>query len=343
MTIAGNHLSMYTETLHEVSKEHNASPWDSFDGMEAIGEDARNYVAALYSDDTSVPEFNTVVKNLPLDVLHNLTFDQLCKVKFSSLIMLDSTVCELFEKTSPQHFVVNKILSSMWQWGVGGRKSWNNVVDAYNGIRAFDLALDGFEIRLDHTSYYNEIGWSVHSNTYLDGVFAYLVYHKGEHVMTIGFSIMEKRRILIQQVQLKKRQGNRFLFKMPANRLEHIISRFRAAFPGHKLFVVDGGDIARKNIKNYQDAVANRRVTLERAQKRLASLPEALSEDQQRLAESDRCSAARAKEMIKETTAKISHLKGDTKRLREFYANSGKYRQGKSLLVNSLTHYALTT
>src|SRR3546814_1923886 len=64
-----------------------------------------------------------------------------------------------------------------------------------------------------------------HSRTPLDGVFAYLVQYKGEHVMTLGFSLINDRQILLQQVQLKNRTGNRWLFRFPENRLEFIIDR----------------------------------------------------------------------------------------------------------------------
>src|SRR3546814_4012996 len=79
-----------------------------------------------------------------------------------------------------------------------------------------------------------------HSRTPLDGVFAYLVQYKGEHVMTLGFSIINDRQILLQQVQLKNRTGNRWLFRFPENRLEFIIDKFRSAFRGYRIHIVDG-------------------------------------------------------------------------------------------------------
>ena len=335
-------LDAYKETLHRVAPEFNGgrgdenAPWHSFDFYEAIGPHATRYIEQryVYPEGSPLPPMNKVAQNLPLKAFARLSFDQLCKVRHSSLIMMDRSVCDHFEKESPEHMLVHKIESSMWRWGYG-RGAWNDIVDAHEGIRNFDLGLEGFEVRLDHTAYVNECGYSEHSRTYLDGVFAYLIYYKGEHVMTLGFSIMGDRRIPIQQVQLAKRRGNRFLFRMPTNRVEFFIQRFREAFPGHKLYIVDGADVGNKSLRSY-------RAGLERAKDCLARAEAQRERQGYTIDRWTNRDIYYSREEIAILTAKIEHLEGEIERLRAFYADTGRFRRyRKPLTCNSLNHYPL--
>ncbi|MFA5986376.1 MAG: hypothetical protein WC819_03450 [Parcubacteria group bacterium] len=188
---------------------------------------------------------------LPLEVFEHFTFDELCKIEYSSGYM-HTTVEDLF-KCDDRYNLVRKIQSSMWLYG-GGRNVWNEVVDAYDHLTEFvfrGLPKD-FSVRLDFTTGYNEYGYSKHSRTFLDGIFGFLVHYKGTHVMTIGFSIMNDRRILIQQVQMKNKKGNRFLYRLPKNRLEYIVDNFRDNFSGYDLYIVDGGDLSDRNAQSYK-------------------------------------------------------------------------------------------
>jgi hypothetical protein len=205
----------------------------------------------------------------------------------------------------------------MWRWGCGDR-SWNEVVDAYNGIRNFSLGVDGFELRLDFTTWFNYRGYSRESRTFLDGVFGFLVYYKGEHVMTLGFSFARDRRLLVQQVQLTKRKGNRFLFKLPANRVEWILQRFGEAFPNHVLCIADGGDIANSHLKSYKEAL--------QSFKEMETRGQADAEDRKHI------------EILE---SKVTHLTADLPRLRDFYANVGCFTRGEEFKSNGVRHYAL--
>ncbi|MDE2001877.1 MAG: hypothetical protein KGI60_04930, partial [Patescibacteria group bacterium] len=139
-----------------------------------------------------------ILKNyhdFPLGAFVNFSFDELCKFWHSTICSMNESVDVLFTKNA-RYEIVRKIGSSMWRWGCR-KGTWNEVVDAYNGISNFSLDLGpDFEIRLDYTTYYNECGRAKFSRIFLDGVFAYLVYYRGEHVMTIGFSIAEGRKLL---------------------------------------------------------------------------------------------------------------------------------------------------
>src|SRR3546814_14926469 len=66
------------------------------------------------------------------------------------------------------------------------------ISDWSSDVCSSDL-IEGLEVTLDYTNGYNEQGMGKHSRTPLDGVFAYLVQYKGEHVMILGFSIINER------------------------------------------------------------------------------------------------------------------------------------------------------
>jgi hypothetical protein len=285
----------------------------------------RSYIESRFD----VFSFQDDYYKLHLGALRNFSFDELCRIKYSTVIMMDESVCKLFEK-QPNHEVVRKIMSSMWRWGAG-KGTWNEVVDVWNGIRQFSLGLNpDFEIRLDYTTGYNEFGNSKYSRTFIDGVFAFLVYYKRKHVMTIGFSVTEGRRILIQQVQLKQQSGNRWLYKFPKNRMEFVIDLFAKYFPGFMLCIIDGESLVKKTLSDYQRG-------LQRAQERI--------ERNRRYVERDfaHCGAD-IKEDESEAEAfqtRIAHLKIDLPRLSKFYKDCGRHALGQSVVFNHITHYQL--
>lgn len=197
-------------------------------------------------------------------------------------------------------------------------------MDAYEGIRNFEMGIDGFELTLDCTTGYNEKGYSRETRTYLDGVFGFLVHWKSKHVMTIGFSIADNRRILLQQVQAKSKTGNRWMFKLPANRMEFIIDRLSQAFPLHQILIADGADYAKRSLTEYTEA-------MDRRLPQLAKASEAQdSEETERLAEHV--------EILRE---KIATIKRDTPRLVALYRDLGRYVPGKTFEANGMRHYAL--
>ena len=259
-------------------------------------------------------EPHELVRRLPAKVFQKkFTFDQLCKTRYGQLFTMDSSVEELF-RNDPEYHIVQKIQNSMWRWGCGNGV-WNELVDAYNGLRSFSIQRPDFDVRLDFTTGYNERGYSQEARVYLDGVFGILIYYKGEHVLTLGFSFMKGRHLLVQQIQLAKRKGNRFLFKIPANRVEFLLQRLSVAFPRHKLCMVDGLDICKTNLCSYRNG-------LDQVMAR-SSLDGHDLEEKQALELS------------------IAHLTADTSRLVELYANTGSFKRESVIKVNSIRHYTL--
>lgn len=311
----GYALSQFTAELTKVDDALNERPMDSFDVMALLGPKVRQHLIDRgYSPDSSVDD---CVRRLPAEVLtHFLTVDQLTKVKYSQFITMDSSVEDLYQD-DPQYSFLRKIENSMWRWGMG-RSDWNAVVDAYNGIRTFEVPVDGFEVRLDYTTGHNERGFSRESRTFLDGVFGFLLYYRGEHVMTLGFSVAKDRKLLVQQVQLTKRKGNRFLFKLPANRMEFFLDCFAKAFPAFTICVADGRDVAQSNINSYKEGLAGLIRRKERGWHDEGDV-----------------------EQQAKYETKIAHLEGDLPRLAAFYAGVGHFKRGETIKTNGIRHYAL--
>jgi hypothetical protein len=328
----GIDLATYTDELVKVADEHNESPMGSFDIRHAIGPYARAYANAYYGEDVKPERLGNL---LPAKALTRLSLDQVCKIRHSTIFMMCNSVEDKF-KNEPRFRIIEKIRSSMWRWG-HQRASWNEMVDTYNAIRAFTFGHDDFQIRFDYTTSVNEIGASEYSRTFLDGALAYLVYYKGQHVMTLGFSVVAGYGVLIQQVQLKSRRGNRWMFKLPANRMEYVLGRFREAFPLHRLYVTDGADVANKNLNSYKSGVKFRQEKLAEYEARLPSIPE---DNENHDYYKTRCAYLR--EEIEPLKAKIAHLEADVPRLKAFYATSGRFRQypRKGMMkVNNQRHY----
>lgn len=180
----------------------------------------------------------------------------------------------------PAEFVY-KLKSSLWNYG-SYPSNWNHLVTAYYAIPDYSFG-PGFEVRFDHTMYFNYWGRAQHlwdqvvgnlktipawgqtddserdyqneyitdNTVYLDGIFGYLIYYQGKHVMTLGFSVGDDQ-IFLSQVQLRTSKGNRWLYKLPKNYLSHVIDTFYQHFVtkwGMKLYLVEGESIAKRIAK----------------------------------------------------------------------------------------------
>src|SRR4029077_16762645 len=99
-----------------------------------------------------------------------------------------------------------------------------------------------FAVRITHTRSINTAGWATDGRDnpiYLDASFGALVYYRGKHVMTIGFALSEYG-ILVAQVQLRQKRGNRFLYKLPTPYLDFALAMLQRAFPDDALYLVTG-------------------------------------------------------------------------------------------------------
>lgn len=324
MDLVGIKLSDLPQLFSKVPAKHDKKPVYSFDLFGILGEPVVEYLEATY--ESLDPE--EVCNRLPSKVLGRLSIDQLAKTIHSS-----KYICEAENKfeANPIIRLTRKIESSIWRWGCH-KAGWNEIVDAYEGIRRFDLGIKDISVTLDHTNSFNHRGPGIHSEVFFDGAMAFLVHYKGKHVMTIGFSIAGKRRVLLQQIQLRNQTGNRWLFRMPANRVEMIIDRFRSAFPKHQLYIGDGTDIVNLNLSNYRDIV-------DRC-KRLKARYEA--QIQKNIADENALRYhVKNKIELAEVRKKIRHLTDDRPRISAFYADTGRYRLTEEFAANDIRHYAV--
>ncbi len=327
----GVELRTLTETLHPVEARYIEKPCHTI-SKERIAECVPIAELEYFTQNLVTTNFFKEYHRYPLRMLEKFTFDELCKLRYSSSIMMHDSVRKLF-KTDAQYEVVRKISSSMWRWGMNSG-IWNEVVTAYNNLRGFTINLPDFEIRLDYTTWYNECGYSKYSCTFLDGVFAYLVYYKQKHVMTIGFSIIGGKGVLIQQAQSTQRKGNRFLYKLPTNRMEFVVDLFMQHFPDYKLYMVDGSELADQSLNSYRRELS-RLTEWVKTHRDLYNDPDSKYFDRESL--------KRHQDEQEEYRKCIRHLEGDRSRLKSFYRNVGKYHLSTTINVNGLTHYGIVS
>lgn len=136
--------------------------------------------------------------------------------------------------------LVWKVQHSLWRYG--GARDYRRFVACHNGLGCLAIDLPGFAVRISHTRYCNTAAWSAHGRDnpiYLDASFGALVYYQGKHVMTIGFALSAYG-ILVAQVQLREKHGNRFLYKLPMPYLDFALALLQRAFPDDALYLVTG-------------------------------------------------------------------------------------------------------
>jgi hypothetical protein len=139
-----------------------------------------------------------------------------------------------------QEALVWKVRHALWRYG--GSRDYQRFVTCYNGLGRLMIDLPDFEVRITHTRSINTAAWAADGRDkpiYLDAAFGALVYYRGSHVMTIGFAPSEYG-ILVAQVQLREKRGNRFLYKLPMPYLDFALSMLRHAFPDDSLHLVTG-------------------------------------------------------------------------------------------------------
>lgn len=241
---------------------------------------------ALRVVDRSYNELREKSRYFPIDPFFSeFTFDELVKYTFADCVQ--SEVSEMlrrttlrgdnFETTPPEPIeFVYKLKNSMWHYG-SYPNHWNWFVDAYYAVPQFQFG-DGFEIRFDHSRYFNTWGRAQHiedqirairpgydaessryfyDNTlWLDGIFAYLINYKGKHVLTISFSVGTGK-VFLNQVQLRESHGNRWLYKLPTDIFNYSVERFYEHFTkwGFDVYLVDGLELAQKIKRNHEGGV----------------------------------------------------------------------------------------
>lgn len=274
MVTIGVPLSRYTKELHHI--QSGIIPTRTIEGyLSRLSQfpDEMECVANQYVDFDAYCHCS----QLPQQFYEDCSFEELSKVYMSSIFQLARPQYELFENDL-EYALIRKIKSSMWRWGAGrGEEEWNTLVDAYRGIRNFSFDLPEFEVTLTYTTGYNECGLTAFDRKiFLDGVFGFMVHHRGVHVMTIGFSIARGGKILLSQVQMKKSKGNRFLYKLPLSLVEYAIALLKKYFPTFKLYLVDANSAIAKYVSQYQHLLQNELEYQKNTIRNIASISQAI-------------------------------------------------------------------
>lgn len=140
--------------------------------------------------------------------------------------------------------LVWKVRHSLWRYGCS--RDYARFVACHNGLARLAVDLPDFAVRVTHTRSINTAAWAAHGREdpiYLDASFGVLLYYRGKHVMTIGFALSEHG-ILVAQVQLREKRGNRFLYKLPMPYLDFALDLVQRAFPDDDLYLVTGASTA---------------------------------------------------------------------------------------------------
>lgn len=153
----------------------------------------------------------------------------------------------------PLYKFVDKIALSADHWGKKPL-AWQEVVKFHRLLMNFEVGLPGFEVRYDYTMiYHHPRGWAEFTGErqtgpsdpktkpWLDGDIGLIISFQGEHVMTIGVS-PSATGLLVNQIQLLKKQGNRWLYKLPKPYFEHMLERLSLACEaeGIDMYLVKG-------------------------------------------------------------------------------------------------------
>ncbi len=171
------------------------------------------------------------------------TFEECMRLRQGTVIM--SNFGEWFDEHHP---FLRKIIFAHWHYGCD--HDWNEFVDHVEAFQKLRIDLPDFEIRLTHTRTINTCAWSAHlRDLYVDASFGLLLYYKGEHVLTIGFAPC-RRGVMVAQVQLRQKKGNRFLYKLPKHYLDLALDVLRNAF-GDCLWLATGGSTVNGIRKGY--------------------------------------------------------------------------------------------
>lgn len=162
------------------------------------------------------------------------SFEELCMLWRGSSI--ESHLSRYIEGNHP---FLAKVENSLYRFGYS--KDWNKLVRGVDGIcRLGFLGLEGFEVRITYSAKWRTHGYSEHvRELYLDAPFGLLVYYQGKHVLTVGFALADEG-VLISQVQLRSKKGNRFLYKLPEPLLDIVLKVFRQAFGRQALWLIEG-------------------------------------------------------------------------------------------------------
>ena len=243
LTPCGHPLNEFLDELHEGAEGSNQVDLQHLARQEPM----KTFIQEYLEDDWNLFDRNMeqAIRLLPHKAFAGFTTDELVRYYYNSVI---STDLEDMMRANPRYRIFTKLRESFWHYGYEN-KDYNLLVRFYNALRSFNFG-EGFEVFLDYVTSYNRRGYSQYNRVYLDGTFGYMIYHKGIHVMTIGFCA-SRFGLLITQIQLVKPKGNRWLFKLPNHYFTHTLNCLAEAFKDFRMLLIDGESHANQTKRSY--------------------------------------------------------------------------------------------
>lgn len=181
-----------------------------------------------------------------------------------------SQVDRLWKEAFDYRRMIYAIRSSFWTYSASS--NYSSIAHAFNSLR--DLNLEPpFYHRYDVVRYPpSHYGPGIFSQKYIDGVIGILVYRGEQHVLTIGLSFTDEG-ILLNQIQLAQKKGNRWLFSLENQEnityLEYFVKKIVNHFAKHHQIIwLIKGTSAFRAIRN-QYPLARDRKELETQKERL--------------------------------------------------------------------------
>jgi len=196
------------------------------------------------------------------NMIEEFSLTDICKLKHSCVyskgmkfnLALESEIAPL---------VMDRIRLSAWHNHYHTLK-WAEMVQVYNSLRTFSVGLADFSVAFDHTTGCNPKGYTRnylkestdHPRLFIDGELALIVSYKGSPVLVMSFNVSRPTRnaapaIYIRQIQMMKKTGNRWLFKLPCHYMEFFAMRMRAAFPHNEIFLIRGDVLGNEILDGY--------------------------------------------------------------------------------------------
>ena len=173
------------------------------------------------------------------------SFDELVYLSLNCFIS-DNFWRDLETVTHSPRFLVYKVQRAMARaWGSPEYTELKVALDGIGRLLETDLG-PAFELRLTWTHWDQRYSYSCHGDAlgkelYLDAPLGLLLFHRGVHVLTVGFNPTPDG-CSIAQVQLRQKKGNRWLFSVPGgvHFLDWVLGWFAAAWAGGSLYLATG-------------------------------------------------------------------------------------------------------
>jgi len=242
------------ESLNEDQKERIAYRMKEYDNIATyVSESLKNKDQQKFNSH-KVQEYLTSAKLE--NVLKRFSLEEaIMMYETGFLYTYNNDIKKWYEEDCVQVWLSNKIKLSSWHWG--GKAHWNTIAEAYNLISTFDFG-KGFDVSIDTSSHYNNKGYSRFTRTFLDAELGFIISYKGEHVLTIGFNVIEgykdhKKKIQIRQIQCKKRNGNRWMYKIGSDLTTYTVKKMVEHFQNFKVQLIRGESIVEEIKGEYQN------------------------------------------------------------------------------------------